>query len=155
MTPRITTKTSAVNRLRIATPWPSRPPPRGRSALGAVGGSRSAVSGTPDRTWETRSQVVVAGPAQQFAFVVGGTFVRWGYRLTPAAEATEVTESWEFFPSGIAMFHANYGDDAAAQRPVETLVPPNGRRGSTRVPATARRCCRCPASRPGPSWTAR
>lgn len=70
---------------------------------------------TPDRTWETRSQVVVAVPAQEFAFVVGGAFVRWGYRFTPAAEATEVTESWEFLPAGIAMFHAKYGDDAVVQ----------------------------------------
>lgn len=70
---------------------------------------------TADRTWETRSQVVVAAPAQEFAFVVGGAFVRWRYRFTPTAEGTEVTESWEFLPAGIAMFHESYGDDAVAQ----------------------------------------
>ncbi len=69
---------------------------------------------TGERTWETRSQVVVAAPAQEFAFVVGGTFVRWGYTFTPAAQGTEVTESWEFLPAGIAMFRERYAEEAAA-----------------------------------------
>lgn len=70
---------------------------------------------TADRTWETRSQVVVAAPGQEFAFVVGGAFVRWGYTFGPSVQGTEVTESWEFLPAGIAMFHERYGEDATAQ----------------------------------------
>jgi hypothetical protein len=70
---------------------------------------------TPDRTWETRSQVVAATPTQEFSFVVGAAFVRWGYTFAPTDEGTAVTESWEFLPAGIAMFHERYGDDAAAQ----------------------------------------
>ena len=66
-----------------------------------------------ERTWETRSQVVVAVPAQEFAFIVGGTFVRWGYTLSPTAQGTEVTESWEFLPAGRAMFQERFGDNAA------------------------------------------
>ena len=37
----------------------------------------------PERTWETRSQVVVADPGREFAFVVGGKFARWGYTFVP------------------------------------------------------------------------
>ena len=36
--------------------------------------------------WETRSQVVAAVPGEEFAFVVGGTWTRWGYTFTPAAD---------------------------------------------------------------------
>ena len=47
----------------------------------------------PERTWETRSQVIVAEPGKEFAFMVGGNLVRWGYTLAPAGDGTEVTES--------------------------------------------------------------
>jgi hypothetical protein len=69
----------------------------------------------PERTWETRSQVVAADRGREFAFTVGGSWVRWGYTFTPADGGTEVTESWEFLPGGIARFHDRYGDDAQAQ----------------------------------------
>jgi hypothetical protein len=68
-----------------------------------------------ERVWETRSQVVAAQPGQEFAFVVGGAWVRWGYAFTPVEAGTQVTESWEFLPAGIARFHERYGDDAQAQ----------------------------------------
>jgi hypothetical protein len=69
----------------------------------------------PERTWETRSQVVVADRGREFAFAVGGSWVRWGYTFTPVDGGTEVTESWEFLPEGIARFHDRYGRDAQAQ----------------------------------------
>lgn len=69
----------------------------------------------PERTWETRSQVAVAEPGREFAFMVGGSLVRWGYTFTPVEEGTEVTESWDFLPGGIAMFEERFGDDAPAQ----------------------------------------
>ena len=69
----------------------------------------------PDRTWETRSQVVVAEPGREFAFVVGGDRVRWGYGFTPVEGGTRLTESWEFLPAGIARFHERYGAEAEAQ----------------------------------------
>jgi Polyketide cyclase / dehydrase and lipid transport len=69
----------------------------------------------PERTWETRSQVVVADRGREFAFAVGGSWVRWGYTFTPVDAGTELTESWEFLPGGIARFHDRYGDDAPAQ----------------------------------------
>ena len=69
----------------------------------------------PERTWETRSEVVAADPGREFAFVVGGTFVRWGYTFAAVDGGTEVTESWEFLPGGAAMFEQRFGADADAQ----------------------------------------
>ncbi|MBD1536817.1 SRPBCC family protein [Arthrobacter sp. S13_S34] len=69
----------------------------------------------PQRTWETRSQVVAAERGREFAWVVGGRFVRWGFTLTPADDGTTLTESWEFLPDGIAMFEEKFGDEASTQ----------------------------------------
>jgi hypothetical protein len=69
----------------------------------------------PDRTWETRSQVVAADRGREFAFVVGGSWVRWGYTFAPVDGGTQVTESWEFLPDGIARFRNRFGSDAPAQ----------------------------------------
>jgi hypothetical protein len=69
----------------------------------------------PERVWETRSQVVAAERGREFAFVVGGSLVRWGYTFTPVNGGTRVTESWEFLPDGIARFHARFGGDAEAE----------------------------------------
>jgi hypothetical protein len=69
----------------------------------------------PERTWETRSEVVAAEPGREFAFVVGGSWIRWGYRFTPMEEGTKLTESWEFLPDGIARFEHLFGADAPAQ----------------------------------------
>ena len=70
---------------------------------------------TADRTWETRSEVLVAERGREFAFIVGGAYVRWGYTFTVVGEETRVTESWEFLPEGIAMFEEKFGADAQAQ----------------------------------------
>lgn len=82
---------------------------------GTVGAWFTGHNEQPGRTWETRSQVVVAERAKEFAFVVGGTFVRWGYTFVPAAAGTKVTESWAFLPGGIAMFEEKYGENAPAE----------------------------------------
>ena len=65
--------------------------------------------------WETRSQVVAAVPGEEFAFVVGGTWTRWGYTFTPVADGTMVTESWAMLPAGLKRFDERFGPDAAAQ----------------------------------------
>ncbi len=70
---------------------------------------------TPERTWETRSQVVVAEPGREFTWVVGDGLVRWSYLLEPCDEGTRLTETWHFLPAGLAFFAAKYGDDAGAQ----------------------------------------
>jgi hypothetical protein len=69
----------------------------------------------PERTWETRSKVVAADRGREFAFMVNGSWVRWGYTFTPVDDGTVVTESWEFLPDGVAGFHDRYGADAQAQ----------------------------------------
>jgi hypothetical protein len=69
----------------------------------------------PDRVWETRSRVVAADRPREFAFMVRGTWVRWGYTFTAVDGGTRVTESWEFLPDGIAGFRERYGDDAPHQ----------------------------------------
>jgi hypothetical protein len=69
----------------------------------------------PERTWETRSQVVAADRGREFAFEVNSGWVRWGYTFTPVDSGTQVTESWEFLPTGIAGFHDRYGNGAEAQ----------------------------------------
>ena len=83
--------------------------------VGAWFGGRNEL---PERTWETRSEVVAADPGREFAFVVNGTIARWGYTFTPvdgSREQTELTESWEFLPGGQSQFREWFGDDADAQ----------------------------------------
>ena len=70
---------------------------------------------TPDRTWETRSQVVAADPGREFAWKVGGKYTRWGYVLEPVDSGTRLTESWHFLPVGLDRFAELYGDEAQAQ----------------------------------------
>jgi hypothetical protein len=70
---------------------------------------------TPERTWETRSQVVTAEPGRAFGWVVGEGWVRWDYTFEPAPGGVRVTESWEFTAAGLARFRERFGDDADAQ----------------------------------------
>ena len=69
----------------------------------------------PERTWETRSEVVAADRGREFAFVVSATGTRWGYTFSPVDGGTEITETWELPPSGSAFFEERYGDEAEAQ----------------------------------------
>ena len=79
------------------------------------GASFTGRNELPERTWETRSDVVVADPGREFAFVVQATGTRWGYTFTPVEGGTQVTESWEFPPAGFAVFQERFGEDAQAQ----------------------------------------
>jgi Polyketide cyclase / dehydrase and lipid transport len=85
---------------------------------------------TPERVWETRSQVETADRGREFGFLVGGDRVRWTYTFTPVDGGTEVTESWEFLPGGLAHMRNRYGDDAAAQIAARTAAAHHG------IPAT-------------------
>jgi hypothetical protein len=69
----------------------------------------------PERTWETRSEVVAAEPGREFAWVVGAGIARWGYTFAATDAGTELTESWQFLPGGQAMFDERFGHDAPAQ----------------------------------------
>ena len=85
------------------------------ASAGQVGAWFTGRNEVPERTWETRSQVVAAEPGREFAWVVGGKYVRWGFTLAPSDAGTILSESWEFLPEGLAMFKEKYGDDADAQ----------------------------------------
>jgi len=82
----------------------------------------------PERTWETRSQVVAADPGREFAWEVNEGWVHWGYTLEPEGEGTRLTEHWEFLPKGIEGFHERWGDKAGAhiehrRKMAETGIP--------------------------------
>ncbi len=82
---------------------------------GRVGAWFTGHNELPHRTWDTRSEVVAAERGREFAWVVGGSFVRWGFTLAAVETGTALTESWEFLPGGIAMFEEKFGDDARVQ----------------------------------------
>lgn len=82
---------------------------------GQVGAWFTGRNELPQRTWETRSRVVAAERGREFAWVVGGKYVRWGFTLSPDDAGTLLSESWEFLPEGIAMFREKFGDAAEAQ----------------------------------------
>ncbi len=84
-------------------------------ASGRVGDWFTGRNETPDRTWETRSQVVAADRGREFAWLVGGRLVRWGFLLEPVDGGTRLTETWEFLPAGQQHFAERYGDAAQAQ----------------------------------------
>ena len=70
---------------------------------------------TPERTWETRCQVVAADPGRRFAWEVNNGWVYWGYSLEPDGDGTRLTESWEFLPAGLAGFRERFGTEADAE----------------------------------------
>ncbi len=70
---------------------------------------------TPEKSWETRSQVAADEPGREFAFIVGGDRTRWGYTFEPVDEGTRMTESWNLLPGGETFFAERYGEDAEAQ----------------------------------------
>src|SRR2546429_374822 len=105
----VTWSPSAASAWAVAQPIPDAPPIT--TALRWFPG-RNVL---PERTWETRSQVVVADPGREFAWEVNNGWVRWGYTFEPEGDGTRLTESWEFLPPGIAGFRERFGDEADAQ----------------------------------------
>jgi len=85
------------------------------TTAGEVGAWFTGRNVLPERTWESRSQVVVAEPGREFSWLVGSKYVRWGYTFAGVDGGTILTETWEFLPEGIAMFEERYGSEAAAQ----------------------------------------
>ena len=99
-------------------------------ASGQVGDWFTGRNEVPGRTWETRSQVVAADRGREFAWLVGGRLVRWGFRLEPVDDGTRLTETWEFLPAGQELFAERYGDQAQAQIDERTRAAHEG------IPAT-------------------
>jgi hypothetical protein len=82
-----------------------------------VGAKFTGRNEVPERTWETRSEVVAADPGSEFAWVVAEppTRARWGYTLNPVSGGTEVIETWELPPEGQAFFEQRSPGDGPAQ----------------------------------------
>jgi hypothetical protein len=82
-----------------------------------VGAKFTGRNDGPERTWETRSEVVAADRGSEFAWVVAEppTRARWGYSFVVVDGGTEVTETWELPPEGSAFFEKRFGDDAAKE----------------------------------------
>jgi hypothetical protein len=82
-----------------------------------VGAKFTGRNERPERTWETRSEVVTADPGREFAWVVAEppTRAQWGYAFVAVDGGTEVTETWELPPEGSAFFEKMFGDDAAKE----------------------------------------
>ena len=81
----------------------------------AVGAHFTGHNEVPGRTWSTRSEVVEADPGQAFAWQVGGGLVKWGYRIEPAGDGSQLTEWWEFTEAGRAYFAEKFGESADAE----------------------------------------
>ena len=94
-----------------------------------VGAKFTGRNERPERTWETRSEVVRADRGHEFAWVVTEppTRARWGYSFVAMDDgATEVTETWELPPEGSAFFEKLFGDDAAKEIGVRSDGAKNG-----------------------------
>ena len=85
-------------------------------AAGAVAGAWfTGRNVLPERTWETRSQVVAAEPGREFAWEVNEGWVRWGFTIEAAEGGSRLTQHWRFLPKGLAGFRERFGDEADAQ----------------------------------------
>ncbi len=81
----------------------------GSAAVGAWFVGHNEMEG---RSWDTRCEVVIADPGREFAFVVNGNVTRWGYTFAAVEGGTELTESWEFLPSGAEIYERIFQDRA-------------------------------------------
>jgi hypothetical protein len=81
-----------------------------------------------ERTWETRSEVLAAEQGREFAWAVGEppTRARWGYTLKAVEGGTEVMETWELPPEGLAFFEQHFPGDGRAQAEVRAGWAENG-----------------------------
>lgn len=95
-------------------------------SAGTIGAWFIGHNELPDRTWETRSQVVAAERGVEFAWMVGAGFVRWGYRLAAEGHGSRLTETWHFRPEGLRMFTEKYGDRGPAEIAARTEAARSG-----------------------------
>lgn len=81
---------------------------------------------TPTRTWETRSEVIVADPDRSFGWSVAGGVAHWIYTLESIEDGTELTESWVFTAKGQNVFVERYGDSAPHEIAARTAAAQEG-----------------------------
>lgn len=86
---------------------------------GKVGDRFTGRNVVGKRRWTTVSEVVVADPPREFAWVVapdkGGT-ARWGYVIEPLEMGSRLTESWRVDENGLAWLREHLGPQTAEQR---------------------------------------
>ena len=82
---------------------------------GEVGAVFVGRNETADRSWTTKSLVVVADRPHEFAWEVGPGLVRWAFQIEAEGSGSRLAESWTFLDDGIAMFEERYGEDVEAQ----------------------------------------
>jgi ligand-binding SRPBCC domain-containing protein len=93
-----------------------------------VGARFTGRNVTPERSWETRSEVVAADRGRAFAWVVAEppTRATWSYAFERDGDGTKVTESWQLPPDGVTFFEGRFGDDAPAQIAIRSDGAKNG-----------------------------
>jgi hypothetical protein len=93
-----------------------------------VGARFTGRNEAPERTWETKSEVVVAEPGREFAWVVAEppTRARWGYSFEAVDGGTKVTETWQLPLEGVAFFEQRFGEDADMQIAARSTAAENG-----------------------------
>ncbi len=116
---------------------------------GQVGAWFTGRNVLPTRTWETRSEVVAAQPGREFAWVVGGSFVRWGFTMAASSSGTLLTESWQFLPGGIAMFEEKFADQAPPRSGTAPSRPSTASRGPSPPSSGSPRRAPLPRTSPG------
>lgn len=78
-----------------------------------VGARFTGFNRTPEREWQTTSEVIAATPGEHFAWSVGPGRAEWGYRMRPAAGGgTELTEYTLTTAHLEEVFTERYGDRA-------------------------------------------
>ena len=90
----------------------------------------------PERTWETRSQVVAADRGREFAFVVGGAWVRWGYTFTPVDGGTRSPSPGSSCPT--ASPGSTTGSVTTPRRRSPSAPRPRGAASRSRSPRSSR-----------------
>ncbi len=79
--------------------------PAARPEVGArfEGDNVAMLAGRTLKKWTTTSMVTACEPGVVFAFLVEDT-TTWTYSLAPKGDGTEVTETFEYVPSGFQGF---------------------------------------------------
>lgn len=95
-----------------------------------VGAHFTGRNVTPNRTWETRCEVIAATEGVEFGWSVNGDKVRWVYSMSEVDGGTQLRESWEFTPAGQEFFVERFGENADAEIQARIDAAPSG------IPAT-------------------
>ena len=83
----------------------------------------------PERTWDTRCEVIAADPGREFTFVVGGAESPSRAGATRSRRSTAApssTESWQVMPALVARFAENFDDGGAAALAERTETAQSG-----------------------------